>query len=178
MRLNIYLAWAILIILMYALQTSLLPYIGYNGVSANLMLLLTVSTAFVHGYRHGVIMGLITGLLQDFTTGSYFGCSIFSYMLIGGFFGKFSDRIFKEQLLFPVLSAPLAATMYFFIVTVLLFLIGYKVNFLQMIQTILQPLIIYQVAFSWLVHKVVYDFDKIFKRHTDEKESAKRGRFS
>ena len=165
MKLNIIFSWAILIILMYAAQTSLLPYIGYNGVSVNLMLLLTVSTAFVHGYRHGVLMGLVTGMLQDFTTGSYFGCSIFSYMIIGLFFGKFSDRIFKEQLLFPVLSAPLAATMYFFIVTSLLFLIGYKIDFLHMIQTILQPLIIYQVAFSWLIHKVVYDFDKFAKRH-------------
>ncbi|MBQ7704816.1 MAG: rod shape-determining protein MreD [Selenomonadaceae bacterium] len=162
---NVILSWAVLIILMYAAQTSLLPYIGYNGVSANLMLLLTVSTAFLRGYRHGVLMGLITGILQDFTTGSFFGCSIFSYMLIGLFFGKFSDRIFKEQLLFPVLSAPLAAAMYFFIVTGLLFLIGYKIDFLHMIHTILQPLIIYQVAFSWIVHKIAYDFHKLTVKH-------------
>lgn len=165
MRLNIFFSWTLLIVLMYAAQTSLLPYIGYNGVSANLMLLLTVSTAFLRGYRHGVLMGLITGILQDFTTGSFFGCSIFSYMIIGLFFGKFSDRIFKEQLLFPVLSAPLAAAMYFFIVTSLLFLIGYKIDFQLMIQNILFPLLLYQIAFSWLVHKIAYDFDKLTRKH-------------
>ena len=165
MKFNVMLLWAILIILMYAAQTSLLPYIGYHGVSANLMLLLTVSTAFLRGYRHGVLMGLITGILQDFTTGSYFGCASFSYMIIGCFFGKFSERIFKEQLLFPVLSAPLAAGMYFFIMTFLLMLIGYKIDLLHSIQTILQPLIIYQVAFSWLVHKLAYDFDNFAKNH-------------
>lgn len=165
MKLNILIAWAFLIILMYAIQTSLLPYIGYNGVSANLMLLLTVSTAFLHGYRHGILMGLVTGFLQDVTSGGYFGCAIFSYIIIGWFFGKFSDRIFKEQLLFPMLSAPLAAAMYFLIMILLLTMIGYNVNFLHMVQTVLQPMIFYQVAFSWLIHKVAYDFDKFTKRH-------------
>ena len=158
-------SWTILIVLMYTLQTSLLPFIGYNGVSANLMLLLTVSTAFIHGYRQGVLMGLITGTLQDFTTGSFFGCTILSYMIIGLVFGKFSGPFFKDQMFFPVLSAPVAATMYFFIMAGLLFLLGYRINLTQSIQTILQPLIIYQVIFSWAVHKVVYSFYKFAERH-------------
>ena len=161
MKLNIIFAWAILIILLYAVQTSL----GYNGISANLMLLLTVSTAFLHGYRHGILMGLVTGFLQDVTSGSYFGCTIFSFIIIGWFFGKFSDRIFKEQLLFPVLSAPLAAGMYFLIMTLLISLIGYQIDLLYGVQKILQPMIFYQIAFSWLIHKLAYDFDKFLKRH-------------
>ncbi len=164
MKLNVIFSWAILIILMYAVQTSLLPFIGFNGVSANLMLLLTVSTAFLKGYKHGILMGLVTGFLQDITSGSYFGCAIFSYMIIGWFFGKFSDRIFKEQLLFPILSAPLAAAIHFFIMNFLISLIGYKINFLYSVQNILQPLIFYQVAFSWLIHKIAYDFYKFIKR--------------
>ena len=160
MRLNVILSWTFLIILMYAAQTSLLPFIGYNGISANLMLLLTVSTAFLKGYKHGVLMGLVTGFLQDVTTGSYFGCSIFSYMLIGWLFGKFSDRIFKEQLLFPVISAPLATAMHFVIMAGLIFLIGYKIDLMYGIQNILRPMLFYQVAFSWIVHKITYDFDK------------------
>ena len=165
MKLNVILSWTFLIILMYALQTSLLPFIGYNGITANLMLLLTVSTAFLKGYKHGVLMGLVTGFLQDVTTGSYFGCSIFSYMLIGWLFGKFSDRIFKEQLLFPVLSAPLATFMHCVIMAGLIFLIGYKIDLQYGIQNILRPMIFYQVAFSWIVHKVTYDFDKFLNQH-------------
>ena len=160
MRLNVIFSWTFLIILMYALQTSLLPFIGYNGITANLMLLLTVSTAFLKGYKHGVLMGLVTGFLQDVTSGSYFGCSIFSYMLIGWLFGKFSDRIFKEQLLFPILSAPLSTAMHCFIMAVLISLIGYKIDLMYGIQNILRPMIFYQVAFSWIVHKITYDFDK------------------
>ena len=162
---KIVISWTILIVLMYTLQTSLLPFFDYNGVSANLMLLLTVSTAFVYGHRQGILMGLITGTLQDFTTGSFFGCTILSYMIIALFFGKFSDRFFKEQIFFPMLSAPVAAIMYFFIMTALLFLLGYRIDVVHTIQTILQPLIVYQVIFSWIVHKIVYSFYKFTERH-------------
>ncbi len=164
MKLSKIFSWAFLIILMYAAQTSLLPYIGYNGISANLMLLLTVSTAFLNGYKHGVLMGLATGFLQDVTTGSYFGCTIFSYMLIGWLFGKFSERIFKEQLLFPVLSAPIAAFMHCSIMAVLIYLIGYQIDLTYGVQNILQPMIFYQIVFSWIVYKIVYNFDKFLKR--------------
>lgn len=158
-------SWAIIIILMYTAQTSLLTFIDFNGVSVNLMLLLTVSAAFIHGWMPGVAMGFVTGLLQDLTTGSYFGCATFSYMTIGFLFGKFSVHVFKEQFFFPVLSAPLAAVMHFLITTALILLLGYNVNFFYASQKILLPFVIYQLFFAWPVHKIVFDFDKFAKRH-------------
>lgn len=158
-------SWAVLITLMYTAQTSLLTYINYNGVSVNLMLLLTVSTAFVHGYDKGVAMGFATGLLQDLTAGGFFGCATLSYMIIGFVFGKFSGYIFKEQLFFPIASAPLAAAMHFLIMTGLIYMLGYKINIIQSIESTLMPFICYQIFFSWMVHKVVCDFNKFAKRH-------------
>ena len=45
--------WAMLMIVLYALQTSLLTFISFDGFSANLMLLLTVSIAFLRGNKYG-----------------------------------------------------------------------------------------------------------------------------
>lgn len=158
-------SWTIIIVLMYTAQTSLLTFLDYDGVSVNLMLLLTVSVSFVHGWQPGLGMGFITGMLQDLTTGSYFGFATFSYMLIGFLFGKFSVHVFREQFFFPVLSAPLAAVMHFSITMALIFLIGYRVNLVYAVQTFLIPLTCYQLIFAWPVHKLVYDFDKFAKRH-------------
>ena len=158
-------SWTIIIVLMFTMQTSLLTFLDYNGVSVNLMLLLTVSVAFIHGWKYGVGMGFITGLLQDLSTGGYFGCATFSYMTIGFLFGKFSVHVFKDQFFFPVLSAPLAAVIHFFIMWILIFLIGYTVNIVYAVQNILIPFVIFQLIFAWLVHKVVFDFDKFAKRH-------------
>lgn len=148
----------LLLLVMYALQTSLLTFLEYNGVSVNLMLLVTVSVAFLHGWKAGVAAGLLTGLLQDFSSGSFFGCATFSYMTIGLFFGRFSKHVFKEQMFFPVLSAPMAAAIHFFIMTGFLFLLGMKPDLVKSVQTILIPFVLYQLVFSWFVHKVVKSF--------------------
>ena len=82
---------------LYVLQTSLLPFAAYHGISPNLMLLLTVSAAFLRGPRDGIMMGFVTGLLQDLSTGTFLGTNTLAQMLIGLFFGRFSNRVFREQ---------------------------------------------------------------------------------
>ena len=158
-------SWAIIITLLFTVQTSLLTFFDYNGVSANLMLLLTVSVAFIHGWRYGVAMGFITGLLQDLTTGSFFGCATFSYMTIGILFGKFATNFFRDQFFFPVLSAPVAAGIHFLITIILIFLLGYKLDLIYALQNIFLPLLIFQIIFAGIVHKIVHDFDEFAKRH-------------
>ena len=152
--------WAILILILYGLQTSLLPFISYNGVSPNLMLLLTVSVAFLLGHRYGVFVGFAVGLLQDLTSGSYFGCVTFSYMLIGLLCGKFSDQIFKDQFLLPVLSSFFTSTIHYFIMVMFIFLLGYQLNLQWNLQYTFLPLLCWQFLFAYPIHKLVLEFDK------------------
>ena len=158
-------SWALIILLSYTAQTSLLAFLDFHGVSVNLMLLLVVSVAYIHGLKSGVAMGFIAGLLQDLTAGSFFGCATFTYMTIGLIFGRFATRVFKEQFFFPVLSAPVAAIIYFAFMTTLVYLLGYEINLIKSVQSILLPLVCYQLVFAWFIHKLVFDFDKFAKRH-------------
>ena len=157
--------WALIVLLLYSAQTSLLPFVSYNGVSANLMLLLTGSVAFLHGHRHGVFFGFVTGLLQDLTSGSFFGCVTFSFMTIGLIFGKFSKHVFREQFFLPIISSVFAITLHFFMMTTFIYLLGYHLNIEQTFQHELVPLLFYQLIFAYPIHKMVYEFDKFFKRY-------------
>ncbi len=150
----------VLVLIMYSAQTSLLTYLNYNGVSVNLMLLLTGSAAFLRGHYFGVSMGFFTGLLQDLTSGDFFGCATLAYMTVGLVFGKFSERIVKDQFFFPVISAPIAAAIYFFVTTGFIHLLGYPIDIEKAINTNLVPLIFYQLIFALPVHKIAFDFDK------------------
>ena len=155
--------WASAIVLLYAAQTSILSLIDFNGVSANLMLLFTVSAAFIRGPVWGILFGFATGLLQDSMTGSFFGCATFSYMTAGFVFGSFSKHVFKEQFFLPIVSSVAAGTLHFFVMTAFIFLLGYSPNFISMIYRILIPLLIYQLVFAYPVHKLVYTLDKVTK---------------
>ena len=161
---KIFAALAVLILGLYAAQTSLLTYLDYNGVSANLMLAVVVSTAFLRGHFVGVAMGLFTGLLQDLTTGDFFGCTTFAYMTIGLIFGKLSERFVKDQFLVPILATPLATAIYFFMMTTFILMLGYPIDVAASIEKILVPLIFYQIIFALPIHKIAYDFDKLVTR--------------
>ncbi len=162
--LKIFAAWAILTSILYVLQTSLFSMFAYNGISANLMLLLTLSVAFLLGHRYGVFMGFSAGLLQDLTSGSFFGCDIFSYMLIGLLCGKFSDHIFKEQFILPVLTSTVVTAMHYFIMVIFIYLLGYHLDLQRNLYLVLIPMLCYQLAFAYPVHKLVFEFNKYVKR--------------
>ena len=157
-------AWALLTAFFYVLQTSLLPIFAYHGISTNFMLLLTVSTAFILGANKGLFMGFAAGLLQDLTTGSYFGCSIFSYMLIGLGCGKFSTHVFKEQFFVPVLTSIPAVAFHYSIMMMFMLLFGYRFDIEAHAGQTLLPMMLYQFIFAYPVHRLVYNFDKRIKR--------------
>ena len=156
--------WTILLILFYALQTSLLTSINFDGFSANLMLLLTVSVAFLRGHEKGAFFGFMAGLLQDSTTGSYFGLATFSYMTIGLVFGKFSVNLFRDQSLLPVISSIPALAIHFAITIIFLFLLGRQIDLIKFMKFDFWPAAIMQILLAYPVHRLVLALNEFTKR--------------
>ena len=152
-------ATALLVIILYALQTSILPLIAYHGVTADLMLLFVTSTAFLKGARVGALSGFAVGVLQDIASGTFLGVNAFTRVLIG-FCGKFSDQVFKEQVFLPVFASLLVTTVNYFILALLMILLGYRFNLMGHMQYTLLPMLIYQLAFAYPVHRLAYELDK------------------
>ena len=82
---------------LFILQFSFLPLIAVHGVIPDLLVLATVSYAFLRGSVWGSFVGFSLGIMQDLSAGSFFGLNAFTLTLIGLVFGRFSDRVFKEQ---------------------------------------------------------------------------------
>lgn len=156
--------WTILIILSYALQTSLLTFLSFDGFSANLMLLLTVSVAYLRGYKVGVFFGFIAGMLQDLTTGSYFGLATFSYMTVGLVFGRFSVNLFRDQSLLPVISALPAVALHFAVMIIFLLMLGRQIDFVRFVKFDFWPTAIMQVVLAYPVHRIVQSLNEYTKQ--------------
>lgn len=156
--------WTILIILSYALQTSLLTFLSFDGFSANLMLLLTVSVAYLRGYKVGVFFGFIAGILQDLTTGSYFGLATFSYMTVGLVFGRFSVNLFRDQSLLPVISALPALALHFAVMIIFLLMLGRQIDFVRFVKFDFWPTAIMQVVLAYPVHRIVQSLNEYTKQ--------------
>lgn len=152
--------WAAFAAALFVLQTSILPLMAYHGITADLMLLLTVSFAFLRGAKQGAFMGFSVGLMQDLATGTYFGVNTLARTLMGLLFGQFSDRVFKEQFFLPVLASMGATILNYFILALLMVLLGYRFNLESHMQQMLVPMLLYQLAFAYPVHYLTYRLDK------------------
>lgn len=156
--------WALTLIILYSLQTSLLTYINVDGFSANLMILMTVSVAIERGHKVGTFFGFMAGLLQDLTTGSYFGLAMFSYMTIGLVFGKSSVNLFREKSLLPVISAVPALAVHFAITIIFLLLLGRRIDLIQFMKFDFWPVAIMQVVLAYPVHRIIYALNEYTKQ--------------
>lgn len=151
---------ALTILALYALQTSLLPLIAVNGISPDLMLLATVSYAFLRGAKQGALMGFCIGLLEDLSSGTFLGINAFTKLVIGLFFGRFSEGVFKEQFFLPVFASVGATLLNYFILAIIMLLLGYRFNPLGTMELALLPMLLYQLAFAYPVHRLLYELDK------------------
>lgn len=156
--------WAMVLVLFYALQTSLFTFISFDGFSANLMLLLTVSVAFLRGNESGVFFGFMAGLLQDATSGSYFGIAMFSYMTIGLIFGKFSVNLFRDQSVLPVISSVPALAIHCAITIAFLFLLDRPIDLIRFMREDFWSVAVMQLVLAYPVHKVVIELNKFSKQ--------------
>ena len=157
---NDFMKLAALVVFLYVLQTSMLPLIAYHGISPDLLLLLTVSFAFLRGIKQGVLMGFAAGLLQDLATGTFLGMNAFTHTIFGLICGQLSESVFKEIFLLPVLSSIAVTIANYFILAVLMVLLGYRFNLMGGTEVMLVPMLIYQLAFAYPVHRLVYAVDK------------------
>ena len=163
---NNFLKWTAFVGGLYVLQTSFFPLLSYHGISPDFMLLLTTSYAFLRGREQGALMGFATGMLQDLATGTFLGMNTFTHLLVGHLCGCFANRVFKEQFFLPVFASLGVTAANYFILALLMVLLGYRFNPVSNVQYMLLPMLIYQLAFAYPVHYLTYNMDK--KMRTQE----------
>lgn len=104
-------AFAALVLLAFALQTTLLQQATILGVVPQLVLVVVVSLAYLDGERVGIVVGFAGGLLQDLSLppGSIVGLTALVYTLIGFGVGSWRKYAPTESVWTPVFVVMLAS---------------------------------------------------------------------
>ena len=146
------LLWIAFVLALFVLQTSLFPIFSWNGVSVNLMLVLTVSWSLLYGARRGAFLGFMAGLLQDLATGMFFGMDVFTLTIIGYATGAFSRNVFKDPVFLPAMATLWATVAHYVAVLVLMLLLGYSFSLLYIVKTLL-PALCWNILFAYPVYR-------------------------
>jgi rod shape-determining protein MreD len=147
---------ALMLILNFALQTTLFQYIEILGVKPNTALILIVSYGILRGDVEGAIAGFFSGLLQDIYFSPYIGLYAMLEMLLGYFAGKPFKDFYKENYLLPLPIVAGASLAYQFAIYFSSFLFNGKLDFAFYFRSIILPSSVYTLILAIPVYSLIY----------------------
>jgi rod shape-determining protein MreD len=143
-------------------------YIGLAGIMPNLLLILVISTAFMRGRMSGLLVGFFAGLLVDLMSGTLVGLCTLFYLVIGYFTG-FSHRYYdRDDYTIPVILVAIGDLVYGFLYYVFNFLLRGRLNLFFYFRRIILPEMIYTIAVSILLYKLLHMINRRLDRKINE----------
>ncbi len=152
-------AWALFLVVTLVVQTTVLPLIAVAGARPDLLLLVVVSAGLLLGREHGVGMGFFAGLLQDLASGNVFGVNVLSKTAAGYVAGLVEQKVFKENVLLPLLAVILATVFNNALMLVMLAFLGFAVDIPTAVANTMFVLG-YNTVLAIPVHRIVYHMAK------------------
>ena len=163
----------ILVIASFILQTTLFRVVDFGGITPNLLIILTASTAFIKGDKPGLLVGFFSGLLVDIFFGNYIGFFALIYMYIGFIVGKLHVIFFTQNLAIPIVIISLADFVFGFVCYVLMFLFRTKFNIGYYMTSIIIP----ELVYTALIAIFYYPLILWINNSIDEKEQRSAKKF-
>ncbi|MBU2699781.1 rod shape-determining protein MreD [Sporomusaceae bacterium BoRhaA] len=148
--------WIVVICLLYILQCALIPLVTLNGIKPDLLLITVLSTGLLVGKEKGVAVGFFAGLLADLASGGVFGSHTLSKMAIGYGAGMLERKVFKENILLPLLAVMVATVIHSVLMTGILVFLGFRVEIISLVMHNLLPLLAYNVIVAVPIHLIIY----------------------
>lgn len=157
------------IIILFLVQSAMFHYFQLAGIMPNLLLILVAATAYMRGRMAGLGVGFFSGLLVDFMFGSYIlGLYALLYMLIG-YLAGYSNRVYSEDdYTLPIIIIAISDLIYGFFYYVFEFLLRGRLNFPYYLRRLILPEIIYTVAVSIFLYKLLHMINYRLQRKSDE----------
>ncbi|MBE6049499.1 MAG: rod shape-determining protein MreD [Clostridium sp.] len=106
------------------LDNCLSPFISIRGCYPSFLYVFAIAYSIINGKKEGVIIGVVSGLLQDMFFYSGFGINALINMIICYIAGGIGEGIWREKKLVPVIAMFLASILKF----VSIFIIFYTMN--------------------------------------------------
>ncbi len=142
------------------LQSTLFQQIRIYGVIPNTALILVISFAIYGGKNEGAVIGFFAGILQDIVFGHTIGLNALIFTVIGYLIGLMDQKIFKDNLLVPFILTALTTVFYEMVNLLLIFLLGYRIELLN----IIKKMLITEVIYNSVVSLIIYHYlSKMFK---------------
>ena len=87
----------VLMIIFFAIQSCIFPFIPFLAGSPNFMVILVFTYGFIYGEREGIFYGVFAGILMDLFYSNAFGIFTLIFIWMGFINGKFSRYFYEDD---------------------------------------------------------------------------------
>lgn len=94
----------ILIFVFTVMDNAVMPFLAVYGYYPSLLFIFALSYSVINDRWSAMIIGIVTGALQDIFFLNFFGVNVLINMLLCILAGEIGRNLFKEKRLMPVLS--------------------------------------------------------------------------
>lgn len=142
------------IALIVVLQTTVLEYISIWNIKPNLPVIFIISVALLRGNPEGAIIGLVTGLVLDFSAGKLIGLNGLFGLYLGLVIGFFNKKLYRENLLIVFIFTLACSLGYEILIHLVSGLTVGKFVWLYAFKNVIFPVTVYNSVLSLLVHLI------------------------
>lgn len=162
----------VLIIVNFALQSTIFGFHNINCITPNLLLILTMSFGLMRGRKEGLLVGFFCGFLVDCFISNIMGPFMLIYMLIGYINGFFHKNYMIEDVLLPLMVIIADDIVFNFILYIIYFLLHRRLEFSDYFINIIIP----EALITALLTVIVYKFYVLVNRYLKEKDRGKEAK--
>lgn len=148
-----YLDLALIILILFILDNSIMPLISVGGYYPSLLFVFLCSYSIINGSFEGVILGAAAGILQDIYFANIFGINAFANIFIGALGGYIGKNLFKERVTIPAVSIFAMSFVKGIIVVVILYIFNQDFNLFNIIFSSL-----YNMVIAFITYYKIYKF--------------------
>jgi rod shape-determining protein MreD len=156
----------LIIITLFIFDNAVAPFFAIKNIYPSVLFVFIVCYSIINGYTEGMIIGIITGALQDIYFPGVIGINMLINMLICLISAKIGKGIFKEKSIIPIFSTFLLSLLKSITIFIIFILIGSSNNFLH--------LVLYKAAYEMAIALLLY---KIILKFSETKTIKKEWRF-
>lgn len=163
---------AVIVIVCYLLQCTLLPHLELASIKPNLMIIVTAAFGFMRGSKEGMLTGFFSGLMMDIQFGNILGFYALIYLLIGFINSLFQKMYYDEDIKLPLALIAGSELLYGLVIYLLMFMLRSEFHFVDYLGQNIIPELIYTVVIALGVYPLILHFNH--KLEAEEKRGASK----
>ncbi len=151
---------AIIIIVNFILQSTIMQSIQIRGILPNTAVILIVSYALLRGSVEGSVVGFFAGLLQDIFFGTAFGYFALLGMATGCFAGRSNHNFYRENYIMPIMLCSIAVFLYETTIYLTSFLFRGYLNIFYFFGRTILPETVYTAIFTIVLYRILFSINE------------------